>query len=649
MRSIPDEVIAEVRARVDIAALIGKKVALKRTGSSLVGLCPFHNERSPSFHVTPSRGFYHCFGCQASGDVFKFITETEHTPFPQVVRDLAKEVGVNVPEDEETPEEKKAREKKQWLWRVNDYVTHFFAHYFWDEPEGATARRYIEGRKVTEETARSFSIGFAPRGTDLLREYLEAKKVPLDAVVEAGVFGKRDASANNPGELYSRFAGRVIFPIRDERGQICGFGGRILEKESKMAKYLNSPESAVFKKGTLFYGFDKAKHAIARQGGAILCEGYLDVIAMHQAGFEQAIAPLGTAVTAEHLPGLRRATQRCYTMFDGDSAGLKATRKSTELLLSHGFSVNVLSLPDGDDPDTYVQREGSAVLKERITAAPAALQFFIDQAGRLMTPSVEGRLAAARDLMPLIAKVSSQLERDLYVKEAAKKLQIDDDALRRFFGSGPKAAPAATRPNPPRSFEALQKSRGDETRLARGNDFRSNEPPPPGDYEDQAPAELPEAPRVYPPDPVEWSATIELLKYRTLWVALPDVERLIVHEGLRRIVAQCIENDGELTFEQMEAWLGSAALARNLAVVLSDDLSPKLQDQNGARLLADVKLGLEHYRKRCELLRIDQQIQAAANEVPDELLRRKRELIQWLKKEFPRFSGLHGTPREPGT
>ena len=633
---ISEDKISEVRARVDIVAVIGKKVTLKRAGHGYVGLCPFHNERSPSFNVNPQRGFYHCFGCQASGDVFKFVCETENTPFPQVVRDLAQECGVTIPEVEESAEEQAIRKKRQWLYRVNEFVSHFFIHQLWSSKQAERARKYIAERQVDESTARAFGMGYAPRRPDELLDYLEAKNIPKEAAVEVGVLGARD-----DGTLYQRFFDRVIFPIYDERGQVAGFGGRILEADAKAAKYLNSPESPVFKKGTLFYGYEKAKNHIARQGGAILCEGYLDVIAMHQAGFTQAVAPLGTALTPEHLPLLKRSSQRVYTMFDGDSAGLKATRKSAELMLSHGFSVQVIALPPGDDPDTFVQREGAETLRGRIKNAPAAMQFFIDMAAREMTPSVEGRLGAAKDIAPLLAKISAQLERDLYVKEASRKLQIDEQALRRFFGAGP--APAGRPPGSP----------GSQTRSAAQGQGWSKLEQSGGQQRPHLQTEVDgvseRAPLVRPPDPVEWAATLEIFKYRALWDALPTIEGLIVHEGLRRIVTQCIEDDAELTLDMMESLLGSPALARNLAAVLSDDLSPMLEPAGQKRLLADVTLGLEHYRKRVELLKLDQLIEQGGDF--DELMRKKRELIHWLKREKPRFVGIAGAiqpPKESG-
>lgn len=623
MSTIPEDKIAEVRDKADILAIIQKRVPLKRTGRSWVGLCPFHNERSPSFNVMPDRGFYHCFGCQASGDVFKFIMETEHVPFPTVVRDLAKELGVEIVEQQESAEEKQTREKREWLFKVNDYIVQFFVHQFWNAKDAEHARKYIVERGVNEETARTFAIGYAPRRADSFVKYLEAKKVPVKAAVELGVLGERDDKS-----LYLRFFDRVMFPIYDEKDRIAGFGGRVLEKDAKAAKYLNSPESPIFKKSRLLYGYSKAKNSIARKGGAWLCEGYLDVIALHQAGLDQAIAPLGTAVTPDHVPLLRRVSTKAYTLFDGDAAGMRATRKTTELLLSHGFSVNVVALPDGDDPDTLVLREGREAVEKRVQTAPAAVQFFVNEAAKVMVASVEGRVAAAQDLAPLLAKIPGGLERDLYVREAATKLGIDEEMLRRFFGrvSGTQApgtqanAPANRAPAPPEASATANRP------LQKNTNWDALV----GDQDAQ--------PKMAPPDKLELATTLELLKYRAVWDALPKVESLLLHEGLRRLVRQCIEQDPDgIDFETMRQALGSDAMASNFSRTLSEDRSPDLDDKAREDLVKDVLLTLEHYVKEREKTALKQALQSTPDVAEQQaLLQRIAELNRWLKQEKPR-------------
>jgi DNA primase len=620
MGTIGEEKIAEVRDRADILAIIGKRVELKRAGRSYVGLCPFHNEKSPSFNVMPERGFYHCFGCQVSGDVFKFIMETERIPFPQVVRDLAKEYGIEIVEEQEAPEEKKAREKREWLYKVNDYVNQFFVHQLWNSRDADVARRYITKRGITEETARVFAMGYAPRRADGLVKYLEAKRVPLTAAVELGVLGERDDKS-----MYLRFFDRVIFPIYDEKDRIAGFGGRVLDPDAKAAKYLNSPESPIFKKSRLLYGYSKAKHSIARKNGSFLCEGYLDVIALHQAGLDQAIAPLGTAVTPDHIPLLRRASQKAYTMFDGDSAGLRATRKTTELLLSHGFAVNVVALPDGDDPDTLVLREGKEAVETRVKTAPPAVQFFVNEIAKAMQPTVEGRVAAAQDLAPLLAKIASGLERDLYVREAALKLGIDEEMLRRFFGRRPDV-PAATSPVP--GATANRAPIQPKTSWAKLAD-----PAPPE-------AVIQEQPRLVPPDSLEFSTTLELLKYRATWGALGQAEALITHDGLRRLVRMCIEDADAIDFETMRVALGSDVMASNFSRALSEDRSPDLDEPGRERLVGDVLLTLEHYLRQREKTALKQALLTTSDVAEQQtLLQRIADLNRWLQTQKPRRRG----------
>ncbi|MCC6811578.1 MAG: DNA primase [Deltaproteobacteria bacterium] len=618
MGTIAEDKIEQVRDRADILAIIGKRVQLKRTGRSWVGLCPFHNERSPSFNVMPDRGFYHCFGCQASGDVFKFIMETEHQPFPTVVRDLAKELGIEIVEHQEAPEEKQAREKREWLYKVNDYVNQFFVHQLWNSGDAKHARAYVEKRGITEETAKTFAMGYAPRRADSLIAYLEAKRVPVAAAVELGVVGERDDKS-----MYLRFFDRVMFPIYDEKDRIAGFGGRVLDPDAKAAKYLNSPESPIFKKSRLLYGYSKAKNSIARKGGAWLCEGYLDVIALHQAGLDQAIAPLGTAVTPDHLPLLRRVSQKAYTLFDGDAAGMRATRKTTELLLAHGFSVYVVAIPDGDDPDTLVLREGREAVEKRVQTAPAAVQFFVQQAAQLMQPSVEGRVQAAGDLAPLLAKIPAGLERDLYVREAAQRLGIEEDMLRRFFGRKTDAdgRPGGTANRPVSQAKPASQGWAQLT----------------GDAPSAALVTEPEQPKVTPPDSLEFAPTLELLKYRAAWDALPKAVELISHEGLRRLVASCIEDADAIDFATMRVALGSEAMASNFSRTLSEDRSPDLDEKARERLVEDVLLSLQHYLRQREKTALKQALLSTPDVAEQQaLLHRIKELNRWLKQEKPR-------------
>ncbi len=588
---IPDEVIQSIRERVDFLALVQKRVELKRIGRSWKGLCPFHNEKTPSFHVHPERAFYHCFGCQASGDVFKFIMETEHQPFPIVARELAKSVGIEIPEQEESAEEKRAREKREWLYRTNDYLNQYFVHQLWNARDAARARAYVEQRGLSEETARSFQLGYAPRRADDVLAYLEAKRLPKELAIELGVLGKRD-----DGSIYLRFFDRLLFPIHDERDRIAGFGGRVLDPDAKAAKYLNSPESPIFKKSRLLYGYSKAKNSIARKGSAWLCEGYLDVIALHQAGLDQACAPLGTALTEDHLPLLRRVTSRICTMFDGDAAGLRATRKSVELLLAHGLAVNVVALREGDDPDTWVLREGAEAVAKNVAAAPAAVQFFIDKAARELVPSVEGRIEAAKDIGPLLHKLPSQLERDLYVTEAAKRLEIEERQLRRFFGfsveqRSPEQRPAKNLPQP----QALPATIASEE------------------------------PRIPPPEAKELELCRPILRVRRSWTeALPRLRELVSHEGLKRLLGVCVENPENVDFAMMVEELGSEQTAQVFARAWEPEDRIEWDDLASQKLVAAVIAQFEHYSIGREIMALTERLQGANDAGEIEALQREK-------------------------
>jgi DNA primase len=597
LSQIPDDVIQAIRDRVDFLAIVQKRVELKRMGRAWKGLCPFHNERSPSFHVHPERGFYHCFGCQASGDVFKYLMETEHQPFPIIAKDLAKELGIDIPENHESADEKRAREKREWLYRTNDYLNQYFMHQYWTSKDAAHARAYVQGRGLHEDTVRAFQIGYAPRRADDLLKYLEAKRLPKELAIELGVLGKRD-----DGSLYLRFFDRVLFPIHDERDRIAGFGGRVLDKDAKAAKYLNSPESPIFKKSKLLYGFSKAKNSIARKGSAWLCEGYLDVIAMHQAGLDQAVAPLGTALTEDHLPILKRVTSRVHTMFDGDSAGLRATRKSTELLLAHGFSVSVVALPDGDDPDTLVLREGAEATAKRIADAPAAVQFFIEKAAREMPQTVEGRVDAAKDIGPLLQKMASQLERDLYVSEAAKRLQIEPESLRRFFGwKAQNTAFSETPPRPP-SAEARQEQRQPKKQAT----------------------DAPAPPRIPAPDLKELEWIGRLLRVRASWETLQQVGTLVTHEGLKALLSLVVQ-DPEIDEETLVTHLGSGKASKEFNLWLSEDHSSDYDEYQLELLKTDVSRRFRDYSIRREIAALKEELSRCAE------VEKQMELLSQLK------------------
>lgn len=384
----------ELRERIGLADIVGRRTRLTKKGHEHSGLCPFHKEKTPSFTVNEDKGFYHCFGCGAHGSAFDFVMETEGLGFREAVEKLAGEVGMQVPQD--SPEERQRAERKKSLY---DVVEAACAHYekALRRPEGAQALDYLRRRGLSEQTIKRFRLGFAPDRRDELKAALGALGIKESELIGAGMLVKRD-----DGSTYDRFRGRVMFPILDRRGRVVAFGGRILGSDKGVAKYLNSPETDLFHKGSLLYAMDSAQVAARAGQTLIVTEGYMDVIALFQAGFEGAVAPLGTALTPEQILELWKITPDPVLCFDGDNAGQRAAARAAErtlALIKAGVGLRFATLPPGEDPDSLVQSKGPVAFQEILTAAKPLSQILWDlelQAGPTDTP--EGRAALQKRL-----------------------------------------------------------------------------------------------------------------------------------------------------------------------------------------------------------------------------------------------------------
>ncbi len=426
--AISDEIIREVRDRVDIVQVIGRSVQLKARGRNHVGLCPFHQEKTPSFNVSPERSSFYCFGCHASGDVFTFIQRIEGKNFPESVRGLAAEVGIEIEERVETLAEREARERKQRLTEVTEAVQDLYAELL-VSPAGGAARRYLHGRDLKDDELKAYGVGFAG-GRDL-RRYPQ-----LEACSDAELEAVGALSRGEHGD-YHRFTERVTFPIRDLQGRVMGFGGRVFghRDDGRHAKYLNSPEGELFHKSELLYGAHEARPALARGAPAILVEGYLDVIALGRVGLASAVAPCGTALTPSQARLLKRIAKRVTLAFDGDAAGQKAVTRSLPLLLEQGLEVNHAQLPAGEDPDSLAGKDPED-LRRRLEGAPLALEALIEGLAREHGHSVEGRLKAVAELRAPLQAIPASLARDLFVQRAAQALSIEASALQRELARG---------------------------------------------------------------------------------------------------------------------------------------------------------------------------------------------------------------------
>jgi DNA primase len=416
---IPETAILEIRNRADIVSLVSRYVELKQAGRNWRGLCPFHNEKTPSFNVNPERQIFHCFGCQEGGDVIAFLMKHEGLSFPEATRSLAGEFGVEIPEESDSPDAGLGTQ----IYEANDLAQELYREAL-REPEGDVARRYLDARGFELAAADEFGIGFAPARWDAVAERLRKKRIAGDLGVKAGLLAKRKSGSGH----YDRLRGRLTFPIRDVRGRVIGFGGRALEADQE-PKYLNTPESPVFQKRNSFYGYPDALEAIRRAGRAILCEGYFDRIAFARAGLGEALATCGTALTADHGLQLRRRAREIVLVFDGDAAGQKATEKALAELLPHGLRVRAVLIPGRLDPDDYLNNEGAEALRKLVDEAPDALELSIRNAVRhgIATPDQKADVVA--HIAPLVARVADAVSRDEYVRRLAMAVNASTTAV----------------------------------------------------------------------------------------------------------------------------------------------------------------------------------------------------------------------------
>lgn len=420
-------IVQQIRERADIVALIGRHVPLKRAGASFKGCCPFHQEKTPSFFVHPDKQFYYCFGCQAKGDIFGFLMDYEGKRFPEVLKDLADEFSIELPETPFSPEvDHEEDQRKEKLYQINHWARTFFIEQLQTDA-AYEVRKYIQDRGISDEMVHAFGIGYAPDDWGKLTQFYQNKNIDLELCCEVGLLKQ----AEHSDRIYDRFRHRLIFPILLSSGRVAGFGGRIL-RDDDGAKYLNSPESIVFKKSHLLYGIDLAAQSIRRNQLAILVEGYLDVIAMHQYGFTHTIAALGTALTEDHIYQLKRHTKRVLLFFDGDKAGRKAAERALQILLPGGLSVDILTLPEGDDPDTFLQTHGRDAMEQWIEKhTEPAFDFWLNH---LRTQAHDDPVLlrdATQRILELLQKLEDPILRDLYIKRTAERLGIAEVQLRR--------------------------------------------------------------------------------------------------------------------------------------------------------------------------------------------------------------------------
>ncbi len=440
---IPDDVISEIRERIDIVALVGEYVTLKRRGANFVGLCPFHSEKTPSFNVHRERRFFHCFGCQASGDAISFLMRIEGSTFPEAARTLAERSGIEIAPFDEVDDAavRRERARKERLFGLVEAAAGFYRRQLESAEETSVARQEIERRAISEETSAVFRLGYAPASWDALVRFLGRKSLSPAEAEQVGLLIPRRSGSG----YYDRFRNRLMFPVCDLHGRVVAFSGRALappadEPLREEPKYVNSPESQLFNKGAMLFGLHQARVEIRRQGFAVLCEGNFDAIALYQAGLRNAVAPLGTAFTAEQAEILRRLTQRVTLLFDGDAAGRKAVRAAFPLLARAALAARVAVLPPGEDPDSFLRSRGVEALSALLERSRGIVEYLIDELAAESAGTASERARAIKEIGPLIAAVDSPVERQIYIEHVAKRFEIKDlEAVRQELRAGARA------------------------------------------------------------------------------------------------------------------------------------------------------------------------------------------------------------------
>lgn len=452
---IPDDIISEIRTRADIVAVIGQHVQLKKAGRSFKGLCPFHGEKTPSFNVIPDKAFFHCFGCQKHGDVFTFVMELEGKSFVEAAEQLGQRFGVEVPRIEESPELRKARGERVSMLEINKLAAQFFREVLLDPKRGEIGRAYLEKRGVGAEISEKFLLGYAPPDWHALADYLKAKRVDLELAAKLGLLAKQPRA----GGYYDRFRERLVCPVIVPGGEIVAFSARVIGKPAPAAdgseppKYINSPESPVYKKGKHLFGMFQAREGMQQTGRGVLVEGNFDVISLHQAGFGEVVAPLGTALTPDQVQMLKRLAERVVLLYDGDKAGYKATMHALQTCVEADVEVLVASRPGharsggagplagGVDPDSLVASGGAEQLREAIKNAQGGIEFFCFEVWSKARANSDAKTRAIEEVARLAAKIGNETKREIVVDQFSKALDVAPNLVRNAIARASGHAP----------------------------------------------------------------------------------------------------------------------------------------------------------------------------------------------------------------
>ena len=429
---IPSETIEQVAAANDIVEVIGSYFPLKRAGANFKALCPFHQEKTPSFHVSPQRQTFHCFGCGVGGSVFRFVMEYEHIDFPAAARKLAARVGIPIVEERAAADEDRQHEARRTLIKLHSEAAEWFQENLLKKQFAEAARDYLKNRGIDKQVAKNWQLGFAPDSWDAFLKWAVDRGYSRQQLLQSGLVKPRDEG--RPGsEVYDRFRGRIIFPICNDVGEVIAFSGRLLESDPQVAKYLNSPETPLFQKGRVLFGLHKTKRALIEANCAIVCEGQLDLIALVEAGIKNVVAPQGTAFTEHQARILKRFVDEVVLCFDADQAGQRAAEHSLDALLQNDLIVRVVDMPPGEDPDSLIRRDGKEEFEKRVASARDFFDYLIDREAAVVDLSSLGaKMQLARKLAETVSQVRDPLMRGEVSNKMSARLAVPASEFENF-------------------------------------------------------------------------------------------------------------------------------------------------------------------------------------------------------------------------
>jgi DNA primase len=604
-----EEFIEEVKAGNEITSVIGEYVSLRKRGSSFLGLCPFHQEKTPSFNVNPEKQFFYCFGCGTGGDVINFIMRMENLTFPEALNWLAERAGISLPV-KETPAEQRAQKEREWLFRLHKLAALYYRKILTETPAGNKARAYLEERGITPAAAEEFLLGYAPDSWTGLVDLFQKKNLSLQAAEKSGLILRGEKG------YYDRFRDRLLFPISNPQGRVAAFGGRLLGEG--VPKYLNSPETPLFSKGRYLYGLFQAKEAIRREGRAVVVEGYMDLLQAHQAGFKNVVAALGTALTRDQARALRRYTEYAVIAFDADLAGQAAAMRGLDILKENGLQVQVVTLPPGEDPDSLLRKEGPGAFRQLLEASKDLFTFKLDYFLEKAKPGTpEKKAQVVKAILPLLAEEENMVVREEYIRRVAVRLEVSEEAV---YTEWRKYARAQRKKKQPLDIKRKSRNTNDITHPA------GLPPAAPGKTERETPS--------HPEREVLRLCLQEKKNLERIKEALSGIDWTV--EEYRLFFIRLLE------VYTAESWPPPASLFP--AELRS--LYTELQAENELGLLPPDLDGccrrLRQLQLSREIRQIQQEVAAAAEDSPElhEKLALLNKLHRQMREEFPSFSGL---------